>query len=145
MTSTLDFPSLLSRLQKLSPSSQPLWGKMNSAQMLAHSAIGFELALAHPKPKHSFVWKLIGPLIRKKLLAPTAFPKNSPTAPWFIVADSREFDGEMARLVALVQRFESDMESCPSLIHPNFGALSVGDWKLLQWKHLDHHLRQFGL
>ncbi|MDZ4803510.1 MAG: DUF1569 domain-containing protein [Candidatus Eisenbacteria bacterium] len=28
--------------------------------------------------------------------------------------------------------------------NPIFGNLSVDEWGKLSWKHLDHHLRQFG-
>ena len=28
--------------------------------------------------------------------------------------------------------------------HPFFGPLTSAEWDRLQWKHLDHHLRQFG-
>lgn len=141
----LAFEQIQARLSQLSPSSQALWGKMNSAQVLAHLSIGFELALNPNKPKHTLLWKIIGPLIRKKLLAPEDFPRSAPTAPWFIVADAKVFEQEFHRLNALLDQFDHKMENCPALIHPNFGKLSVQDWKLLQWKHCDHHLRQFGL
>lgn len=141
----LDFQSFKLALGQLSPQTQPLWGKMNAAQVLAHLSIGFEMALNPHKPKQKLLWKFLGPFLRKKLLSPSAFPKNSPTAPWFIVADTREFDLEMQKLLLLIDRFEKEMPQCPALIHPNFGPMSLRDWQLLQWKHLDHHLRQFGL
>ncbi len=29
--------------------------------------------------------------------------------------------------------------------HPFFGNLNSEEWDTLNWKHLDHHLRQFGV
>jgi hypothetical protein len=29
--------------------------------------------------------------------------------------------------------------------HFIFGAMTMEQWNALQWKHIDHHLRQFGV
>ena len=46
---------------------------------------------------------------------------------------------------ALVDRFGvAGPSGLTSLPHPFFGPLSSEEWQALQWRHLDHHLRQFG-
>lgn len=29
-------------------------------------------------------------------------------------------------------------------VHPAFGRMRRADWGIWAWRHLDHHLRQFG-
>jgi hypothetical protein len=74
------------------------------------------------------------------------YPKNSRTAPAFIIADERKFEEEKARLIGYLQKTcalgSAGFEGKESL---SFGKLSAPEWSNLFYKHLDHHLRQFGV
>ena len=70
----------------------------------------------------------------------------APTDPTYRMNDDKDFAPERERLVALVKRFaESGRASADGRVHPFFGRLTGDQWGRLSYKHLDHHLRQFGV
>ena len=72
-------------------------------------------------------------------------PGSSPTDPSFVVTDERDFERERARLTGLVARFcERGPAQAGKQLHSFLGRMSGDDWGTLMYKHLDHHLRQFG-
>lgn len=77
------------RINLLSVSHRPLWGKMNVSQMLSHCAIALEVTVGLATLKVSFMGKLIGPFILKKLLTEKPFKKNSPTAKEYVIVDEK--------------------------------------------------------
>jgi hypothetical protein len=80
------------------------------------------------------------------LVKPEPFKKNLPTAKSFIVKDERNFEEEKNKLVNLLQRLShTNPEDVAKRPHPFFGKLTADEWNTLQFKHLDHHLRQFGV
>ncbi|MBP9823282.1 MAG: DUF1569 domain-containing protein [Thermoanaerobaculia bacterium] len=140
-----DRERILSRLSALRPDGARLWGKMDPAQMLAHCAVAIELPLADPNRKQRWIGRLFAPLVRAKYLGDVPFPKSSPTDPAFLVGDRRSFEAERARLLAVLSRFvERGPEAATGTVHTFFGRLTGPEWGRLIYKHLDHHLRQFG-
>ncbi len=96
--------------------------------------------------KQLLIGKLLAPFVRRKYLGDVPFPKSSPTDPAFIVGDQRSFDAEKARLLAVLARFvERGPEAATGTVHTFFGRLTGAQWGRLIYKHLDHHLRQFGV
>ena len=137
--------AMVERLQHLKSDAQPVWGRMNVRQMLAHCRQPLLVATGQKKLKRGLIGILFGKLAKKKLAGPKPFERGLPTAPDFVVRDPKPFSEEHAELIALVQRFADEGPSVLSNDpHPFFGPLTSAEWDLLQWKHLDHHLRQFG-
>jgi hypothetical protein len=137
---------IIERIGKLTHSSQSLWGKMNVSQMLAHCTISLKIAFGEIKPKSNIFLKLMGKVFKKKIFAQEQFRKNSPTGKEFIITDKKDFDKEKPALISYVRRFlDSGSESLAKEPHGFFGKLTVEEWDMLMWKHLDHHLRQFGV
>jgi len=135
--------AIISRINKLTPGSKALWGKMNVAQMLAHCQKPLGVATGKHSLKGNFFMKLIGPLFKKKLYEDKPFKKNLPTDKSFIVVNPGEFEKEKAALIDMIGSFsETNMSDAP---HPFFGKLTKEQWSLGTWKHLDHHLSQFGV
>jgi len=138
---------LISRIEKLTPKSQPLWGKMNVAQMLAHCCVSYELVYEMDKfPKPGRIMKFIIQLLAKsQVVGEKPYPKNGRTAPAFMITDERDFEKEKDRLVSYLIKTqelgESNFDGRESL---SFGKLSIAEWNNLFYKHLDHHLKQFG-
>jgi hypothetical protein len=133
------------RLAALRADSPRQWGKMNPAQAMAHCARGMELAVGDQRPSRMFIGRLIGPLVKSKLVA-TEDPmrRNAPTDKRLIVADDRDLDVERRRLIELIDRFwVRGPQGCTTHPHTFFGALTPDEWAILMYKHLDHHLRQF--
>ncbi len=141
-----DVSGILNRIEKLRPDSQRQWGKMSVAQMLAHCHISMETALGQKTIKRLFIGRLIGSLIRPKVLGEKPFPKNSPTDKSYIFTDHRDFAEEKAKTIASIKKFfEGGPARCTTHPHPFFGKFTPEEWAVFQWKHLDHHLRQFGV
>lgn len=140
-----DRDSILQRLAKLEAGSTRQWGKMNPAQALTHCSLALETATGVRPMKQKLIGKLLAPLVRSSVLGEKPFGKNSPTDPTFVVSDARDFAKERERLVGLVERFaKAGPEGAASYTHAFFGKLAGEEWGRLMYKHLDHHLRQFG-
>ncbi|HEY0022899.1 MAG TPA: DUF1569 domain-containing protein [Longimicrobium sp.] len=135
------------RLQSLRPDSQRQWGTMNVAQAVAHCAIGMEMALGDTRPKRMFIGRIIGPLIKWLAIRnDEPIRRNSPTAPDLVVAGERELERERERLSTLIDRFAAaGPAGCTTHPHSFFGRMTPQEWAVLSYKHLDHHLRQFGV
>jgi len=137
---------ILDRLGKLQAGATRQWGKMDPAQMCAHCVAALEVGVGDVAKDHSFIGKVLGRFVKGSLLGDKPFSKNSPTDPGFIVADARDFEKERARLVEIVTRFGSAGASAANgRMHSFFGRLEGDQWGVLMYKHLDHHLRQFGV
>src|SRR5437762_540872 len=118
---------------------------MNPAQMLTHCSIALETATGDRPMKQKLIGRILAPLVRKKVLGDDPFSRNSPTDPTFVVADQRDFAAESKRLEALVAKFcDRGTSEAGRMTHAFFGKLSGDEWGRLMYKHLDHHLRQFG-
>ena len=137
---------IIGRINKLTSDAKPQWGKMNAGQMLAHCTVGVRIAFGEQKLKRVFIGILFGRLAKKILVNDKPFRHSSPTAKEFIIAGDRNFEEEKARLISYVMRFAKDGEKVlRKEPHPFFGKLTTTEWDGLMWKHLDHHLRQFGV
>ncbi len=136
------------RLQKMEPQTERLWGKMTPAQMLAHCSVSVQWALGEVVPeKGPLPARLLGRLLKPMVFRnEDPFRKNSPTAKSFIVADDRDFRREQERLSALIDEFSAGgRAACTKHPHSFFGKMTADEWAILMYKHLDHHLRQFGV
>ena len=140
-----DRESTQRRLAALRPDSAGQWGKMSVSQMLCHCARALETGTGDRPMKHSFIGKVLGPFARKSGLGEKPFSRNSPTDPAFVVKDEPEFAAERDRLLALIERFASNgVDHAGRQMHSFFGKLSGDEWGCLMYKHIDHHLQQFG-
>lgn len=141
-----DVSEMLQRIEKLAPSSEHHWGKMNAAQMLAHCGVSMETAIGKNFIKRVFVGRIIGTLMKSSILSDKPFSHNSPTDKSYIHTGDCDFATEKLKLEKLVNQFyEGGAAKCTIHPHPFFGSFTPEEWAVFQWKHLDHHLRQFGV
>lgn len=135
------------RVDSLRVDSHRQWGKMSVAQTVAHCASGLEMALGEIKPRRAPMGRLIGFAIKPKVVGnDEPLRRNSPTADELVIKGERDLDEERARLCSLIDRFVSGgTPVCTTHPHPFFGPLTPSEWAVLMYKHLDHHLRQFGV
>jgi hypothetical protein len=138
---------LKDRLAKLRPDTPRLWGKMTPGQAVAHCAIGMELALGDRRPPRMLIGRLLGSAIKKKAFQEgEPMRRNSPTVPGFQVSDDRDLDRAREILCALLDRFAAaGPVRCTLHPHPFFGHLTSDEWSMWMYKHIDHHLQQFGV
>ena len=136
------------RLGQLGPQSERLWGRMNAAQMLAHCTASMQWAVGDVVPeKPALPVRVIGRLV-KPLVFRNDDPirRNSPTAKSLIVTDERDLTKERTALLSLIDRFAAGVPAgCTKSPHSFFGRMTPEEWAILMYKHLDHHLRQFGV
>ena len=137
--------ALLRRMDALAPDTPARWGRMTAGEMLAHVVAGMEMGFGtlptRPRKgpfrywplKHLFVYWL-------------PFPKSAP-APREVVTRGKQHDWEanLAALRTSLVAFGALDRKRVWPIHPIFGRLSARAWGALGWRHLDHHLRQFGV
>ena len=136
---------ILTRMDKLTSNSQRLWGKMNVGQMLAHVNVSLETAMGLNFPERIFIGRIIGGLVKKKALNEKPLNKNTPTDKNYVFTDTREFEKEKIKSVELINTFyQNGSTKCTTHPHSFFGKMTPDEWAILQWKHFDHHLRQFG-
>src|SRR5262249_6524526 len=91
------------------------------------------------------IGKILAPLMKRSILSEKPFSRNSPTDPTFVIRDDRNFQEEKRRLVGIVSRFcEAGPQKAGQPTHSFLGRLTGEEWGTMMYKHLDHHLRQFG-
>lgn len=135
---------IVARIHKLTPQSRSRWGRMNVAQMLAHCQKPIEVALGIHKPEGNWILNTFGPLLKSFLYNGKPYRRGLPTDPSFIMTGSeKDFHNEKQKLLDLIQRLNET--SLTDKKHPVFGRLTKEQWSKATWKHLDHHLRQFGV
>jgi len=141
-----DRESIRQRLGVLQANSPRQWGKMNAAQMVTHCSRALETGTGDRPMKQAFLGKIITPFIRSSILGAKPFGRNAPTDPTFVVADEREFTVERQRLLDLIDRLvERGTTAAATQTHAFFGKLTGEEWGELMYKHIDHHLQQFGV
>lgn len=138
---------IVNRIQKLTPQSQPLWGKMTVAQMLAHCCVTYEFIYEdkHPAPKglRKFLLKTF---VKGLVVSEKPYKKSSPTAPAFLIVNEKNFQNEKNRLINFIkQTTEKGISYFDGKESLSFGVLSGQEWNNMFYKHLDHHLSQFGV
>ncbi len=140
-----DRESILQRLERLPSGATRQWGKMDAAQMLTHCAVGLEMGVGDRPMKQKLIGKILAPFFRSAILGDKPFGRNSPTDPAFVITDQRNFEAEKTRVVDLINRFcERGPDHAAQQTHAFLGRLTGAEWGRMQYKHLDHHLRQFG-
>ena len=130
------------RFQRLTSDTRAHWGKMNVSQMMLHCTRQLRVALGHDTIKPSLVARLFGSWARKKVLDDKPFQHSFPTAPSFIIREQPDFEKTRTALLELIDQFSATTVSNDP--HPLFGIMSPEEWSRATWKHLDHHLKQFG-
>lgn len=137
---------IISRINKLTPETKALWGKMNVAQMLAHCNVTYEMIYENKHPKPGAFLKVILKLMVKPIVTnEKPYKKSSQTAPAFIITDERIFNAEKARLIGFIKQVQAEgPDSFNGKESLSFGKLSTTEWNNMFFKHLNHHLSQFG-
>jgi hypothetical protein len=136
------------RIWQLRPGSERQWGAMDVDQAVTHCAVGLEIATGERVPsKAALPLRILGKIIKPMALGNDApMRRNSPTSKEFLVTDHRDLGAEQERLCTLIDKFTTaGPEGCTRHPHGFFGRLTPMEWSELMYKHLDHHLRQFGV
>jgi hypothetical protein len=139
-----DNQKMIARIHQLNPNSQAVWGKMSVDQMFKHCTGAINVAFDKQEVKVNFLMRFLGKTLKNKIFN-SEFKKNSPTAKEFIFTDQYDFETSKNDLVEAFSTFSKGTETIKISNHPFWGKMTSEDWNTLMWKHLDHHLKQFGV
>ena len=122
-------------------------GKMNVDQMLAHCNVAYDMSFTDQYPKPNlFVKQLLKMFVKPTTCGEKPYKKNGKTAPQFIIKDKRDFELEKQKLINYLNKTRNlGAAHFEGLESHSFGKLSSREWSNLFYKHLDHHLTQFGV
>ena len=136
----------LQRIERLHTLSQPQWGEMDVAQMLGHCSAFQDIALGNSCPKRSLLGIFVGKMAKSIFYNDKPLPINMSTIPTILIMDEKEFELEKEILIQKIKTFQKNgPENCTTNPHPFFGKLTPEQWGKGLYKHLDHHLKQFGV
>ena len=140
-----DNQELIDRIEKIQYDSKPIWGKMNAAQMFAHCKVTVDIGKGEIEPKRNIIGFLFGKIALKAMIEKPIKP-NLPTGKEFIIPTSVDFEKSKKNLIDSYQSLHKKGTSIITIKkHPFFGKMTIEQCDALLWKHLDHHLRQFGV
>ena len=131
------------RIEKLRPDSQRKWGRMTVDQMLWHVNIPLAESMGEYQTKpHT---PPIPPALLRWLALNIPWPRGARTRPDLVAAKHYDFNQERLRLLDFIERFAHRDLNAVWPASANFGAMSGVHWSRLHAKHLDHHLKHFGV
>lgn len=150
LTNAADYQQTRGRIGQLKQDTNALWGKMTAGEMVCHIADPMRdlLGVRHTKP---LVPALFRPLFKMMLLSKKPFGKNLPTMKPYMQGGKgtgtkpTDFDHDKAILLTLIDQFHATDPKYIFYPHPGAGKLTREENGFLMWKHMDHHLRQFGV
>jgi len=134
--------ALVARLQRLTPDTQPTWGRLSARQMVAHVNDALRMGTGELATA-----PVGGPLryppLKQLIIYLLPFPRSTPTAPELLARQPGEWAAEQADFAALIGVIGTREGATAWPDHPAFGRMSARDWGVLGWRHVDHHWRQF--
>lgn len=143
-----DAQNYINRINNLVEETHGLWGRMTVDQMLAHCCVTYEMVYEpekHKKPG-AIAKFILKTFVKPKVVGEKSYPKDSPTAPQFLIKERRDFEEEKKRLIGFIQKTQQlGSEAFDGKESFSFGKLSSQEWNNMFAKHLNHHLSQFGV
>tara|TARA_R110002012_G_scaffold271681_2_gene456911 strand:- start:528 stop:971 length:444 start_codon:yes stop_codon:yes gene_type:complete len=135
---------IISRISNLDNNAKAKWGQMDVAQMLHHCQAPLNIMMQKKDYGLKPFW-LVTLFFKKSLYNDKPWRKNLPTAKQLKVKSSKKFKEEQQQLLNLVEELKQHQNKTDWEDHPSFGKFTPQQWGQLQFKHLDHHLTQFGV
>ncbi len=135
--------ALIARCRQLTPEHRPAWGTLTAGRMVCHLCDQLRVALGDVETRargNALTHTLAKWMV---LYLPLSPPKGKvKTVPEMLATEPTTWEADTAELESLVTRLAGAEVVAP---HPVFGRLALGQWGILAAKHMDHHLRQFGV
>jgi hypothetical protein len=138
---------IIARIEGLKADTQAKWGKMDVGQMLAHCNVTYEMVYDgnHPKPG-AFTKFMLKLFVKNAVVSEKPYKHNGQTAPAFKITDAKNFETEKHRLIGYVTKTQQlGAKFFDGKESHSFGILNEKEWNNMFYKHLDHHLSQFGV
>lgn len=142
-----DNAALCARIQQLRPDSTRHWGKMTAGQMVVHCTDQLRVSRGEKAVTSTRIPGFLKPLV--KWLVVSRLKAFKPGMRTLKELDAEAgmtppttFEADRALLLSLLEREKYGPQGVE---HPVFGHLTAQEFGEVTWKHLDHHLRQFGV
>jgi Protein of unknown function (DUF1569) len=142
-----DNAALCARIHQLRPDSVRHWGKMTAGQMVVHCTDQLRVSRGEKAVSSMRLPGFIKPLV--KWLVVSRLKAFKPGMRTLEELDAEAgmtppttFEADRGLLLGLLER---DKYGLQGVAHPVFGHLTAQEFGEVTWKHLDHHLRQFGV
>jgi hypothetical protein len=143
-----DKAEIARRLQSIEPTSPSRWGKMSARQMICHLSDVFRSSMGEREASRASNWIPRLPMRWTALWLPFPWPHGFPArAEWDQTKGGTaptQFEADLAELHRLFDRFTQQPRAFEWREHAIFGHMSDAEWQRLGYRHMDHHLRQFG-
>jgi hypothetical protein len=139
---------IINRIQQLNPTTQPNWGKMSVDQMLAHCNVTYKYTYEPEQfKKPNFLMKLmLKNFVKKIVVSEKPYEKNGRTAPEFVMTEAKDFEKEKAILINNINKTQQlGSAHFDGKENFSFGNMTSQEWNNMFYKHLNHHLTQFGV
>lgn len=135
---------IVRRIRIVRDDMKPRWGKMSAAAMLCHLEQSLRMTLGHLPVKPKRLPLRYFPL-KQLVIYVLPMPKGAPTAPELVMTGGPPCSGTAPAIERLLDEVAQTADTSSWPEHPAFGRLSRGAHGRALWKHMDHHLRQFGV
>lgn len=137
---------ILNRIERLSPELKAKWGKMSIEQMLAHVNLALQVNWGMLELKPGLLALFFRGIARRILLGQKPFPKNLPADKKTIPRSITDFATEKSKVQQAVKMYiEKGPGGLSKRPHNILGKITPEESAFISYKHLDHHLRQFGV
>jgi hypothetical protein len=133
----------MQRIEVIQPDAKPQWGKLNVAQMLAHCNRSVEISLGLITPPSETNWFMRW-IVKPYVVGKRPFSKNSPTAKALVIREEKDFNTEKQKLIQNLKAAKERGVNAAWSPSVGFGPMTGEEWGRLHYKHVDHHLMQFG-
>ncbi len=144
----MHFEEIIGRINRLSESSSRKWGKMDVCQMMRHCSFVLQVPLKKIElPSLNVLFETIGVLTKIEMqVFNNGIPRNMPTFRKLIINFECDFYEEKENLLKMLDEYRVFFRNndLPDR-HVLFGRMKEKDWGFLEYKHLDHHLKQFNV
>ncbi len=117
---------------------------MTALQMVAHLSDSLRMASGELEVAPKRVPFRFSPL-KELVLYVLPVPKGVPTSPELIARKPGDWSVEVASLREELNGLVERGPEALAPVHPAFGRMSAKQWGVLIYRHMDHHLRQFGV
>jgi Protein of unknown function (DUF1569) len=131
------------RVTSLAWDRRAAWGRFTAPKMVCHLAESLKMALGD-LPVVARTSPIRYPPLKQLIVYALPFPKGVPTAPELLAREPKDWAADVGDVHALLDRAAGNGSTDAWPDHPAFGRLSRRAWGVLIYRHMDHHLRQFG-
>jgi hypothetical protein len=135
---------IVERLDRLTPEHQPRWGRMTSHQLICHLAQALRMSLASECPGQPR-GVMSRPPLNWLMIYVMPWPRGAKVPPEFFDFELDEWARDRDELRELIGQFGARRPTDKWPAHMAFGRISGRAWGVVQYRHLDHHLRQLGV